>query len=189
MEDGKMSGKTRCVWITLSVGIFFVILGAILYFTVLKPKEPYITAYPVTLENIDFSVFPSLKLNIALGLMVTVKNRNYGSFRYKDTTSYISYRGGVVAQAPIIGAKIPAHGDYSISTSVQIYADKLVINPYFWSDLNSGDFKFSSLTVFKGKVNVFNIFKVHATARSMCEISVFVKTQTVYSTCNSNLKT
>ncbi|KAF5174855.1 Late embryogenesis abundant protein [Thalictrum thalictroides] len=190
MEGGKKSRrglKICCAVAAVIIGILIVTL-VIVYFTVLRPKQPITIAHPATLQKVEFVVFPELKLNISLGLVITIKNRNYGSFAYKGTTTYINYRGGLVAEAPITGDKIQSRGKLNVTTSVEIIADRLITNPNFWMDLNAGSFNFSSSTTLKGRVNVFNIIKADATAQSMCHITVYIKAGFANSTCYSKLK-
>ncbi|KAF9593970.1 hypothetical protein IFM89_026513 [Coptis chinensis] len=181
METGKKSRrclKLCCAWTALVLGILIITL-VILYFTVLKPKQPQSIAYPATLKNIEFSIFPALKLNITFGFVVTIINQNYGSFAYKNATAYVSYRGGLVGEAPIIGDKMPARGRLNISSTIEITADKLIINPNFWMDVNSGSLNFSSSTNLKGKVNAFNIFKKQVAAQRKRE-----NNKQCYDSCN-----
>ncbi|OVA16181.1 Late embryogenesis abundant protein [Macleaya cordata] len=145
-------------------------------------------AHPVKLTKIHFGVFPVLRLNVTLALVVTINNRNYASFKYKNTTTYVTYRGNVVAEAPIESDDIRARSKHNISTSVEIFADKLVLDPHFWIDLSVGSLNFTTSTTLEGKVNLFKILKLHATTSSTCDISLFVKSQTVDSICNSKTK-
>ncbi|PIA25722.1 hypothetical protein AQUCO_10800012v1 [Aquilegia coerulea] len=190
MDSGNKSrrGLKICCACTAVIIAILIVTSVILYFTMLKPKQPITIAHPVTLQRIEFGLFPALRLNITLGLVVTIKNRNYGSFAYKDTTTYISYRGGLVAEAPITGDKIQSRGKLNVTTSVEIIADRLIINPNFWMDVNAGSFNFSSSTTLKGRVNAFNILKTDATAQSMCDITVYIKAGFANSTCYSKLK-
>lgn len=158
----------------------------VLFFTVLKPKEPKIVSQPVTMAGFKLEVFPAVELNITLGILVMVDNRNYGSFKYQNTTAYISYRGEVVAEAPIADGTIPARGKHNISTTVNLIPDKLVKNPYFLADaVGTGILNFTSTTTLHGKVSLFKLFKMKGTSYCTCDISIFVIPKTVDSVCKA----
>lgn len=108
-------GLKICCGVTAILLITFIVVMVILYFTILKPKNPEITSQPVVLEHFELMVLPALKLNVSLGIVVTVNNRNYGGFEYQNSTAYVTYRGDVVAEAPIQSDTIPARREHNIS--------------------------------------------------------------------------
>ncbi|KAL4628472.1 hypothetical protein ACB092_05G240900, partial [Castanea dentata] len=107
-----------CCGVTAILLITFIVVMIILYFTILKPKNPEITSQPGVLEHYELMVIPAIKLNVSLGIVVTVNNRNYGGFEYQNSTTYVTYRGDVVAEAPIQADTIPARRKHNISTTV-----------------------------------------------------------------------
>ncbi|XVF27826.1 hypothetical protein REPUB_Repub14bG0142600 [Reevesia pubescens] len=123
--------------------IIVVVVLVTLCFTLFKPpKTPKIIPQSVILESIDLIVFPGIKGNISLGLVVTVDNPNYGGFKYKNTIAYISYCGNLVAEAPIQNDSIPARSKHNISTTVIIFAEKLATDPNFFNDSLNWDSQF-----------------------------------------------
>ena len=108
-------GLKICCGVTAILLITFIVVMVILYFTILKPKNPEITSQPVVLEHFELMVLPALKLNVSLGIVVTVTNRNYGGFEYQNSTAYVTYRGDVVAEAPIQADTIPTRREHNIS--------------------------------------------------------------------------
>ncbi|KAF6137426.1 hypothetical protein GIB67_009902 [Kingdonia uniflora] len=172
--------------------IFFIIILVILiviFLTLLRPKQPGVTANSITLKHFDAEVFPAFGLNVTLALVLTINNhRNYGSFKYDNTTAYLSYHGEVIAEAPLEGDLIPARSKHNISTTVDIGVDKLVESPYFLNESSQGVLNFTSVTTLRGIVRVFKVFHLHAVAHSTCEVALFLKLETVDSICTSKLK-
>ncbi|KAI5599596.1 hypothetical protein BDE02_02G206300 [Populus trichocarpa] len=184
----RMRGFKICCGVTT---IFIIILVAIfttLALTVFKPKNPSIIANPVGLENIQFGGSPNVTLNVTLGMVVTIDNPNYGSFKFTNSTAYVDYHGVIVAEVPIQADLIPAHSKVNITTSVDLMADELIKNPYFFQDLIAGRFKFVSTSSLHGKVEVIKILKLHATALSTCDITLFVTSLSIDSSCKSEIK-
>ncbi|KAI4371128.1 hypothetical protein MLD38_019395 [Melastoma candidum] len=159
-----------------------------IYFTILKPKNPEMVMQPVELEGFSLtSILPPI-LHVKLGVTVTVDNHNYGSFKYENGTTYIKYRETVVAEALIEGDTLPARAKHNISTTVNLSADKLVLNRDFLMDYNSGWLNVTSTTMLHGRVKVLKLFKMKATTYSNCDTSIDLKNQTSVSFCNHKIK-
>lgn len=162
----------------------------ILYFTILKPKNPEITSQPVVLEHFELMVIPAIKLNVSLGIVVTVNNRNYGGFEYQNSTAYVTHRGDVVAEAPIQADTIPARRKHNISTTVIVLADKLITNPKILDDFKwgLGTLNFTSATTLHGKAIILKVFKKKAISDCTCDTSLFLGNVSSHSDCKSTVK-
>ncbi|XP_057764873.1 uncharacterized protein LOC130985770 [Salvia miltiorrhiza] len=174
-----------CGGVTALVIVSLFVIVLVLWLTVLKPKQPKITMQQATLKHLHFY---DLQINVTLGLLLTVKNPNHASFRYENTTAYISYRGSPVAEAPIEADTIPARRDHDISTDLVVDADRLVANSGFLGDVLAGCLNFTSSTTLHGRAKVLNLFKITATTYSTCDISVYIFYGNATSVCNSKFK-
>lgn len=166
-------GLKICCGVTVLLFIIVIAVLVALSLTVLKPKQPQVTPLPVSLEKFELVQGLPPILNATLGIGVTISNRNYGSFKYGDSTAFISYRGNVVAEAPIEHDTIPSRGKHTISTSTEISSDKFLSNPYFLTDVLVGNLNFTSSSTMHGKVRVFEFLKIKATTFTTCDIAVF----------------
>ncbi|KAL0353235.1 UNVERIFIED_CONTAM: hypothetical protein Sangu_0904800 [Sesamum angustifolium] len=156
----------------------------IIYLTMLKPKQPKITTQEVTLKVFNGMLNPlHLKCHTR---HKTVDNPNYGSFKYDNTTAYVTYHGTPAAEAEIEEDTIPARGKHDVSTNVLVNVDNLT-NYYFQEDFASGCLNFTSSMTLHGLAKVLNFLKIKATAYSTCDISVYVLTQNASSVCRSKL--
>lgn len=167
------------------VTLFVVILT--LSLTIFKPKQPKITTQQVTLDDFNL-LFNPFSLNVTLGLVVTVDNRNYGSFKYDNTTAYVTYHDTAAAEAPIEEDTIPARAKHDVSTEVVVNVNSLVFNPNFAADFAAGCLNFTSTSTFHGKAKVLRFLKIKTSVYSTCDISVYTKTQNSSSVCTSKLK-
>ncbi|BFG26153.1 hypothetical protein CerSpe_124270 [Prunus speciosa] len=190
MTTGKTPrrGLKICCGITAIFLVIVVIVLTTLSLTLFKPKDPKINAKPVGLENIQFSLFPNVTLNVTLGMLITIENRNYGSFKYKNSTAYVHYRNSVVAEVPIEGELVPARGKINMTTSVDLKGETIISNPNFMADVTSGSLNMTSTASLHGKVSLLKIFKFPATAFSTCDISFFILTKSIDSKCTSKIK-
>ncbi|KAK8492397.1 hypothetical protein V6N13_029580 [Hibiscus sabdariffa] len=169
-----------------TVAVVFIVLA----FTLFKPKNPEITVHPQGLENIGFglTVLNASTINSTVEMVVTVNNRNYGSFNFKNATGFINYRGDVVASVPIQQSSIPPRGEFNISTVADFTVERLIMNTTFWADVLSGSVNFSADATLHGKVTMFNVFKFHASAHTSCDISIFVQIRNIQSICKTKIR-
>lgn len=189
MEKSSSRKLGLKIWCGITAILFTIIIIAalVVFLTVLKPKKPKLSTKSVTLDHVKLVPFP-FHLNVTIGLVVTINNRNYGSFMYGNSTTYVTYRGTPAAEAPIQADTLPARANHDIATELLIIVDALTTNPNFWEDYNTaGCLNFTSTTSLHGKANVINLFKIKLTTYTTCDISLFVKTQNLTSVCNSKL--
>lgn len=180
-------GLKICCGVTALIIVILVVVAIILFFTVFKPKQPDITLRSVTLQNLKFFPFPFL-LNVSLAITVRVDNPNYGSFKYKDSTTYVTYHGTDIAEGPIESDTIPARGKHDISTIVEIEGDKMVLNPSFGGDFAAGIYNFTASTTLHGKATALKILKIKVKSINTCDISLVPLTANVTAVCTSKLK-
>lgn len=180
-------GSRKCLKISCAITIILllIIVGVmlILYFTILKPKQPILIPQSVTLQDLDV-----VSLNFTLGIMITVDNRNYGSFKYHNATSYINYHGTRVGNALLAPDTIPARAKHNISTSLEVLGDRLVMNTYFLVDFAREVMNFTASTALNGQVKVLKFIKKKATSYTTCNISISLKNWTADSVCKYKLK-
>ncbi|XVF03062.1 hypothetical protein REPUB_Repub04eG0228400 [Reevesia pubescens] len=192
MGSDKISrrGLKICCGVTAIFIVIIAIVFTTLALTIFKPKNPEITVYPQGLENIVFGLggLANASVNATVGMIVAINNRNYGSFKFKNTTALLNYRGDVVAEVPIEQSFVPAHGKVNISTVADIMVDRLITNTSFWADVLAGSVNFTTDATVRGKVTVFKVLKLHASVPSTCDISIFIQSQNVVSTCKTKLK-
>lgn len=181
-------GLKICCGVTIILIILLLVTFVVLFFTVFKPKEPIIIFQPVKVVGFESIVWPVFELNVSLGIVATVKNRNHGSFSYEDSKTTVDYRGNLVGEGPIHGDTIPELGELNMSTIVTIFADKLAKDQNFLDDFKSGVLNFTSSSTLHGKVRILRLFKMKATSFNTCYISLFTIARTTKSTCNSKIK-
>ncbi|OAY35144.1 uncharacterized protein LOC110627530 [Manihot esculenta] len=185
MAKGSCRGLKICCGVTAIFLIIFAVIFTSLALTIFKPKDPKIIAHSFGLNNFESGNFTA---NVTLSLVITIENPNYGSFMFRNSTGYVNYHEDLVAEIPIDGCFVPSHSTVNIPTSGALMEDKLLENPYLLPDIMAGSLNFTSSAVIYGKVSVLKILKLHATAYISCDISIFVPSQDIESTCNSKFK-
>lgn len=127
-------------------------------------------------------------LNVTLGMIITIRNPNYGSFQYINSTSYVKFHDTVVAEVPIEAELVPARSQINVNTSADFMVAKLINDPNFLSDVLGGTLNFTSTIALPGKARMLNIIKLKATSYSTCDISVNISSRNVDTNCKSKIK-
>lgn len=186
-----MKTSNRGLKICLAVFFIFLILLTTvivtLIFTVFKPKDPEITVTPLGLDKIQ----PSFSLNatnVTLNVAITIVNRNYGSFRYENSTGYVNYGDVVLAEVPMETENIPARSTVNVTTTADFMVGKLITDPKFLIDVADGSFDLTSMATLPGKVTMLKIFKMKATVHNTCDMSVNVTSRAFDTKCRSKIK-
>ncbi|EEF32651.1 uncharacterized protein LOC8264283 [Ricinus communis] len=188
MENSKGSSR-RGLKIFCGVTAIFLIIVAVVFvslaFTIFKPKDPQVFLHPSGLENLQLANITS---NVTMDMVITIGNPNYGSFKFRNSTGYVNYRGDVVGEIPVAEDLVPARSKTNITTSADLMAGKIMTNPEFFGDFLLGNLNMTATAVLHGKVSVLKIFNLHATTFTTCYISVFVNSRDIQSTCKSKIK-
>ncbi|PHT74582.1 hypothetical protein T459_21859 [Capsicum annuum] len=181
--------QRRCFKYCVCVSIFIFLIAIILIiliFTVFKVKDPIITMNGVTVEKLDLvntggTILPMPKpgSNMTIKADVSVKNPNFASFRYSNTTTTISYHDTVVGEARGPPGKSKARGTTRINVTIDIITDKIVSHPGLQNDITTGLLTMNSYTRVGGRVKLLNMIKKHIVVKMNCSITVNITSQSI----------
>ncbi|PHT96592.1 hypothetical protein BC332_34482 [Capsicum chinense] len=153
---------------------------------VFKVKDPIITMNGVTVEKLDLvntggTILPMPKpgSNMTIKADVSVKNPNFASFRYSNTTTTISYHDTVVGEARGPSGKSKARGTTRINVTIDIITDKIVSHPGLQNDITTGLLTMNSYTRVGGRVKLLNMIKKHVIVKMNCSITVNITSQSI----------
>ncbi|KAK4755466.1 hypothetical protein SAY87_009223 [Trapa incisa] len=186
-EGQKAALRRRRRWLTCCGATVAALIGValvavILAFTVFKPKQPVTTVDSVGIKDLAISVDLlrlRLDINVTLDVGVSVKNPNKVSFRYKNSSALLSYRGREVGEAPIPADKISAGETKPMNLTMTLLADRLLTDSHLYSDVISGQVPLSTSWKISGRVKALKIFPIHVVSAASCELTLFVAKRTV----------
>lgn len=171
--------------------LFFVaILALALIFTVFRVRGPGIrlNGSAVKLRLINGTDLPEPGTNATIHADVSVKNRNFVSFRHPDSTSTIYYRGAVIGEAMLPAGYMPARRTKRTNVTVVIAMDRVVERAEFGSDMASGSMSMRWYTRLGGRAK-FLFIRKHMTMKMNCTATVNVTTMALASyRCNPKFK-
>lgn len=158
-----------------------VLLFALLIMRIRNPKVRLASISIETLNVNSSSSFPSFKLKF--NALVTVKNTNFGHFKFDNSTTTFSYRGTHVGEGTIIKARARARSTKKLNvTNVSLNSNMVSSLNYskLRSDLSSKSLTFSAYAKLNGKIHLLKIFKKKKSAEFDCTFVVDTSTKAVH---------
>lgn len=162
-----------CGCITASVLLLAVII-VVLIFTVFKVKDPIIRMNGIKttkLELINNNTTPKPGTNMSFVADVSVKNPNFVSFRYTNTTTTLYYHDSIVGEARSPPGLARARRTARMNVSMDIITDNLMSSSNFSKELGSGILSMRSYSRVPGQARILKIFKKHVVVKMNCFIT------------------
>ncbi|XP_057809165.1 late embryogenesis abundant protein At1g64065-like [Salvia miltiorrhiza] len=162
-----------CVGASFLVGAIF---SLTLAFTVFKVRGPVIIINRCTskLDLINGTSRPRPGSNATIRCDVSMKNRNFASFRHGSSTSLVYYRGSLIAESHAPPGNMRARRTARMNVTAYVMLGRVAALPGFGSDVNSGSVRVSWYSRMGGRVK-FLILKKHVTVKMKCTGSVDFK--------------
>lgn len=157
------------------VALLLLTLAIILIF---KVKDPVIKLNGVMVNQLNLS---SPLSNMSLTARVSVKNPNFATFKYRNTSTTIYYRGTVVigeARGP--GGRARARRTTTMNITVDLMIARILGDPNLQSDVSSGLIPISSYTRVGGRVKVLAFITRHANVELNCSVLVNITSQAIH---------
>ncbi|XP_057805752.1 late embryogenesis abundant protein At1g64065-like [Salvia miltiorrhiza] len=154
---------------------FLCIFTVALAFTVFRARAPEfrLNGSTVKLDLINGTGLPRPGSNATILADVSVKNRNFASFRHRSSAAPIYYRGAAIGEARAPPGNLPARRTERMNVTVDVIMDRVVALPGFGSDVESGSVTMSWCARVGGKAK-FLIVKKHVTMKMNCTVTVDV---------------
>ncbi|XP_068664579.1 late embryogenesis abundant protein At1g64065-like [Aristolochia californica] len=173
--------RRRCILFCgccVSTILILAILILVLALTVFKVKDPEIKLNSVYLDRLSLGT--SSSLNFSVTADISVKNPNSASFKFGNSTTFLSYRGETVGEAKTPAGKAKARRTLRMNVTVDVRADRLLGNSgQLARDLISDTLPVNAYTKLGGRVNLLNVFKRHVDVIMNCSITVSISTTSI----------
>ncbi|KAK9290284.1 hypothetical protein L1049_008451 [Liquidambar formosana] len=171
-------GRGKCLAYVAAFVVFQTIIILVFALTVMRIKNPKVRLGVVAVE--DFSTTNSTSINMRLVAQVTVKNTNFGHFKYENSTATISYGGMAVGEAFIPKGRARARQTKRFNVTVDVTTDRLSSSSSnLVNDINSGVLAMSGEAKLSGKVHLMKVIKKKKSGEMNCTMAVNLATRAV----------
>lgn len=180
-NDDSRRKRNRCLLCIFGGIIIQTIIIVLFVVFVLRVKTPKVRLDSVAVDTLtanSSSSSPSFK--VQLNALVTVKNNNFGHYKFESSKVTFSYEGTEVGQGTIAKDKAKAKKTKKINVVVSVTSNKVSSHAQLSSDLSSGNLTLTAHTKLDGKVHLLNIIKKKKSADLNCTIHLDTKAKVVH---------
>ncbi|KAA8539974.1 hypothetical protein F0562_026666 [Nyssa sinensis] len=147
---------------------------------VMRIRDPKVRFREVTVENLTVnSSSSSPSFTMSLNALVTVKNTNFGHFKFDNSTATISYRGTPVGETVITKARARARSTKKLNITVTVQSDKVSSDSQLGADISARKLTLTSQATLSGKIHLFKVIKKKKSAQMNCTMDVNTSTQMI----------
>lgn len=183
-EKFKSMQNRKCYAYIIAGVVLQTIIILVFALTVMRIKTPSVRLRSVTVQNLNYNASGSSFFSMTLNAEITVKNKNFGHFKFDHSTANITYGNGhIVGYGDIMEGRAKARKTKKMSVII----DVSTINTGVGSDraklsdeLNSGNVTLTSLARLRGKVTLMKVMKKKKTAEMNCTMTVDLKSGAVH---------
>lgn len=163
------------------VGIILQTLIVLVFFlTIMRIRNLKVRVGFANVENLSLnSSSNSPSFSIKLGAQVTIKNRNFGQYKFQRSNAIVSYRGNEVGDAVIYEGRARARSTKKVNITLNLNSEKASRSASLVSDINAGKITLSTYARLNGKVHLFKVIKRKKSAQMNCTMDVNTQTKAI----------
>ncbi|KAG2709774.1 hypothetical protein I3760_05G256900 [Carya illinoinensis] len=167
-DKQRKKKRMKCIAYIAAFAVFqtIIILGFAL--TVMRIKSPKFRVRAASFTG-NFDVTNS-SYNLQMNAQFTVKNTNFGHFKYEYGTVRFAQNGVRVGEANINDARVRARSTKKVNATVVLSSSNN--NPALTSDIVYGRLPLTISSKLEGKVHLMKVFKKKKSAQMNCTVYV-----------------
>ncbi|KAB1215404.1 hypothetical protein CJ030_MR4G025306 [Morella rubra] len=175
-DELRRKKRIKLATYIVAFAVFQVIVITAFALTVMKVKTPKVRLGTVALSNVNNN---TQSFDISFTTQVTIKNTNFGPYKYDDTNVTFTYQGVTVGQASIPKSKAGLRSTKKVSVTVNVNSNVLPNTTSLVSELGAGVLTLSSHAKLSGKVELMFVMKKKKSAEMICTMSINLSTRAV----------
>ncbi|XVF52994.1 hypothetical protein PTKIN_Ptkin05aG0062600 [Pterospermum kingtungense] len=142
--------------------------------TVMRVKNPKVRIGRVTINTMETN---NTSFDLKFIAQVTVKNTNFGHYKFDNATLSFLYDGVIVGEAIIPKARARARSTKRLDVTVEVNSRALTSTTRLGSELSSNVLTLNSQAKLKGKVELMKVLKTKKSPEMNCTIAFNVSTK------------
>lgn len=162
--------RTKCLAYAAAFAVFQTVIILVFVLTVLRFKDPMFQIRSITVEELttgnSSASFPTL--NMRFSAEVTVKNTNFGHFKFDKSTITFVYKGTQVGDAVVPKARAKARS----TKKMKVAGSVTTANANLRNDISLGLVALSGQAKLNGKIHLIKVIKKKKSAKLSCTMVV-----------------
>ena len=173
-ESDEIRRKKRIRYLAYFAAFVVFQTGIIVLFslTVMKIKTPKFRVQSATFETFNVGTATNASFNFRMNAEVGVKNNNFGTYKFQNSTISFFYDGTPIGEAMVPDSKSGWLSTKKLNVAVDLSSNNLTSNSQLENDLNSGVLKLNAQSKLSGKVTLTFMFKKKKSTNMDCTITV-----------------
>ncbi|XP_007040370.2 PREDICTED: late embryogenesis abundant protein At1g64065 [Theobroma cacao] len=161
--------------------VFQTVVILIFALTVMRVKNPKVRIGKVTVETMETSnTEATASFNLRFIAQVTVKNTNFGHYKFDNATMSFLYDGVMVGEAIIPKARARARSTKKLDVTVEVNSSALTSTTTgLGSELSSSVLTLNSQAKLRGKVELMKVMKKKKSPEMNCTLIFNVSTRSL----------
>ncbi|XP_022738223.1 late embryogenesis abundant protein At1g64065-like [Durio zibethinus] len=148
--------------------------------TVMRVKNPKVRIGRINIETMETNntgAAAAASFDLKFIAQVTVKNTNFGHYRFDNSTMSFLYDGVIVGEAIIPKARARARSTKKLDVTVEVNSRALTNTTPLGSELSSNILTLNSQAKLKGKVELMKVIKRNKSPEMNCTLTFNVSTR------------
>jgi len=175
----KKERSGKCFVYVFSAIVILSIVVLAFAMIVLRFKISDVKLRSVTVKNLKYegrgTAGQSPSFNATLVAEVTIKNTNFGRFKFDNSTLSVLYGGMNVGNRSIIHGRVKARETHEMNITVEVRSNRVMDTKNLSGDIEAGMLKLSSYAKLSGRVNLMNIMRKRKTTEMNCTMILDLK--------------
>ena len=178
MQHAKELRRKKRMKILLYVVIFAVFQTAIVTLfalTIMKFRTPKFRVRSATFETFDVQ---SSSFNMRMNAQLSVRNANFGHFRYRNTTVDFYYRDIKVGEVLVDRARAKWRSTRRFNVTVDLTSSNIgTSNAQLASDISSGILPLRAQSRMRGRITILFIMKKNRSPNMNCTMNLAIQSR------------
>ncbi|EYU25167.1 hypothetical protein ABFS82_06G026500 [Erythranthe guttata] len=171
--------RTQCLIYIGLLAIIQIAVVIVFSLTVMKIRNPRFRIRSAHLTNFNAGTPASPAFTGKLNAEFSVKNANFGRYKYMDTTVDFVYRGTRVGEVFVRESRAGWRTTKKFNVAVDLSLANARANPQLASDLNAGVVPISSEARMSGSVELLFVLKKNRSTGLNCTMEIVTATQQI----------
>ncbi|EXC05941.1 hypothetical protein L484_014209 [Morus notabilis] len=181
-EHIRKKRRNRLLFVT-SFAVTLVILIIVYAIVVTRYKTPKFRLRSASFTSFQVGNSTDPSFSFVMNSQFTIRNRNFGRYKYEDATVVFEYRGLAVGQAYIDDARVRPRTTKKVNATVVLDSSSLVGDSgafdQLGKDIGEGVLVLNSSSELKGKVRVLKVIRKTKYSRLNCTMNVVIASRSV----------
>ncbi|KAL2550546.1 Late embryogenesis abundant (LEA) hydroxyproline-rich glycoprotein family [Forsythia ovata] len=173
------ANRRKCLSYIIAGIILQTLIILVFVLTFMRTRNPKVRFGSVTVKNINANSSGSPSFSMKLAAQVTIKNTNFGHYKFPDSPISIFYKGTLVGKSDIPKARAKARSTKKMNITISVDSNKVSSSSSLGSDINSGKIILNSQATLYGKIHLFEVIRKKKTAKMDCKMIVNIKESTI----------